>query len=155
MATGAFGHSSHRALVASERAVYPLHPTATEVEGYPAFVSIADLPHVPESLSIVTQPHITREIIRQAIAAGVKRFGCNPEQKIPYQARPRGTRDSMSSMMEVVYSLAFPSIGQQRRKHFEERGLAVKHWRNQSWFKHDSLGKEILLCSLGTQRSAD
>lgn len=83
-----YGNRVFRALVASGRAVYPLHPTATEVEGYPAFASIADLPHVPESLSIITQPHITREIIRQAIAAGVKSIWMQPgaEDSIGSQA---------------------------------------------------------------------
>jgi predicted CoA-binding protein len=73
-----YGNKVFRALVASGRTVYPLNPTATEVEGYPAFASIDDLPVVPESLSIITQPHITREVIQQAIAARVKNIWMQP-----------------------------------------------------------------------------
>jgi predicted CoA-binding protein len=73
-----YGNKVFRAIVASGRNVYPLNPKATEVEGHSAFASIAELPVVPESLSIVTPPHITREVIQQAIAAGVKNIWMQP-----------------------------------------------------------------------------
>ncbi len=73
-----YGNKVFRALVASNRNVYPLNPTATEVEGQPAFGKIADLPVVPESLSIVTPPHVTRDLIQQAIAAGVRNIWMQP-----------------------------------------------------------------------------
>ena len=73
-----YGNKVFRAIVASGRTVYPLNPTAIEVEGDPAFASIAELPAVPESLSIVTRPHVTRQVIQQAIAAGVKNIWMQP-----------------------------------------------------------------------------
>ena len=73
-----YGNKVFRAIVASGRTAYPLNPTAPEVEGHPAFSSIADLPVVPESLSIVTPPHVTRQLIQQAIAAGVKNIWMQP-----------------------------------------------------------------------------
>ena len=73
-----YGNKVFRAIVASGRTVYPLNPTATEVEGDPAFASIANLPVVPESLSIVTPPHVTRQVIQQAIVAGVKNIWMQP-----------------------------------------------------------------------------
>ena len=73
-----YGNKVFRALVASGRTVYPLNPTAVEVESQPAFASIVDLPVVPESLSIVTPPHVTRLVILQAIAAGVKNIWMQP-----------------------------------------------------------------------------
>ena len=73
-----YGNKVFRALVASGRTVHPLNPTAPEVEGDPAFASISDQPVVPESLSIVTPPHVTREVIQQAIAAGVKNIWMQP-----------------------------------------------------------------------------
>jgi predicted CoA-binding protein len=73
-----YGNKVFRAIVASGRTVYPLNPTAPEVEGHPAFASIAELPVVPESLSIVTPPNVTRLIIQQAIAAGVKNVWMQP-----------------------------------------------------------------------------
>ena len=73
-----YGNKVFRALVASGRTVYPLNPTAPEVEGHPAFASIADLPVVPESLSIVTPPNVTRQVIQKAIAVGVKNIWMQP-----------------------------------------------------------------------------
>ena len=73
-----YGNKVFRALVASGRTVYPLNPTAPEVEGHAAFASIADLPVVPESLSIVTPPSVTRQVIQKAIAAGVKNIWMQP-----------------------------------------------------------------------------
>jgi uncharacterized protein len=73
-----YGNKVFRALVASGRTVYPLNQTAPEVEGQTAYASITDLPVVAESLSIVTPPHVTREVIQQAIAAGVKNIWMQP-----------------------------------------------------------------------------
>ncbi len=73
-----YGNKVFRAIIASGRTVYPLNPTAVEVEGHPAFATIAELPIVPESLSIVTPPTVTRQVIQQAIAAGVKNVWMQP-----------------------------------------------------------------------------
>ncbi|MCA9160788.1 MAG: CoA-binding protein [Planctomycetales bacterium] len=73
-----YGNKVFQALVASGRTAYPLNPSAPEVERHPAFATIADLPEVPESLSIVTPPHVTRQVIQQAIAAGVKNIWMQP-----------------------------------------------------------------------------
>jgi len=73
-----YGNKVFRAIVASGRTVFPLNPRAVEVESQPAFASIVDLPVVPESLSIVTPPHVTRQVIQQAIAAGVKNVWMQP-----------------------------------------------------------------------------
>ena len=73
-----YGNKVFLALVASGRIVYPLNPTAHEVEGHTAFASNADLPVVPESLSIVTPPNVTRQVIQKAIAVGVKNIWMQP-----------------------------------------------------------------------------
>lgn len=73
-----YGNKVFKALLASGRTAYPLNPSVPEVEGHPAYATIADLPEVPESLSIVTPPHITREVIQQAIAAGVQNIWMQP-----------------------------------------------------------------------------
>ena len=73
-----YGNKIFRAIVASGRTVYPLNPTSVEVESQTAFATISELPVVPESLSIVTPPHVTRLVIQQAIAAGVKNIWMQP-----------------------------------------------------------------------------
>jgi predicted CoA-binding protein len=73
-----YGNKVYRAIIASGRTAYPLNPAAPEVEGNPAFATIAGLPVVPESLSIVTPPQVTRQVIQQAIAAGIKNVWMQP-----------------------------------------------------------------------------
>lgn len=73
-----YGNKVFQALVASGRSVFPLNPTAAEIEGHRAFASISDLPTSPESLSIVTPPPVTRQVVRQAIAANVKNIWMQP-----------------------------------------------------------------------------
>ena len=92
-----YGNIVFRALVASGRTVYPLNPTATEVEGHPAYASIADLPVVPESLSIVTPPSVTRQVIQKAIAAGVKNIWMQPGAE-----DPRGSQAARDAGLNVI-----------------------------------------------------
>ena len=78
-----YGNRVFQALVRSGRRVFPLNPSAREVEGHLAYATIVDLPEVPESLSIVTPPQITREVIRQAIEAGVQNIWMQPGAEDP------------------------------------------------------------------------
>jgi predicted CoA-binding protein len=73
-----YGNKVFRALLASGRATYPLNPAQDEIEGHRAYSSIAELPLVPEALSIVTPPEVTRKIVADAIAAGVKYIWMQP-----------------------------------------------------------------------------
>lgn len=83
-----YGNRVFQAIASSGRRVYPLNPSAMEVEGHAAYASIADLPEVPESLSIVTPPSVTRQVVRQAIAAGVQNIWMQP-----------GAEDSQASQL--------------------------------------------------------
>ena len=73
-----YGNKVFRALVESGRTTYPLNPVADEIEGHAAFARIADLPSTPDSLSIVTPPAVTRQVVQDAIAAGVKHIWMQP-----------------------------------------------------------------------------
>jgi len=73
-----YGNKVFRALVESGRRTFPLNPVADEVEGHAAFARIADLPSTPDSLSIVTPPAVTRQVVQDAIAAGVKHIWMQP-----------------------------------------------------------------------------
>jgi len=73
-----YGNKVLQALADSGRDVYPLNPREPEIEGRPAYPSLADLPTVPQSLSIVTPPAVTRQIVQQAVEAGVKSIWMQP-----------------------------------------------------------------------------
>ncbi len=115
-----YGNKVFRALVASGRNVYPLNPTATKVEGYPAFASITELPVVPESLSIVTPPHVTREFIQQAITAGVKNVWMQPGAEDDQACQAAREAVSTLSTTEAVYLCYLPAR------------IGVRHLRNSS-----------------------
>lgn len=83
-----YGNQVFQALVASGRSVYPLNPTAKDIEGHTAYASLKALPVVPESLSVVTPAQVTREVIREAIQAGVKHIWMQP-----------GAEDSQASQL--------------------------------------------------------
>lgn len=73
-----YGNKVFRALLDSGREVYPLNPISEEIEGHKAYPRIADLPLVPESLSIITPPEVTRKVVADAVAAGVKNIWMQP-----------------------------------------------------------------------------
>ena len=73
-----YGNKIFRALLSADFETYPLNPTQSKVEGHTAFKTISELPVIPESLSIITPPKVTREIVTEAIAAGVKHIWMQP-----------------------------------------------------------------------------
>lgn len=73
-----YGNMVFRALLRSGRQTYPINPVAQEIEGHPTYPTIAELPVVPESLSVITPPHVTRQIVADAIVAGVKHVWMQP-----------------------------------------------------------------------------
>ena len=73
-----YGNKVFRALLKSGRLVYPLNPHADLVEGHAAYASLAELPAPPAALSMVTPPSVTRQIVPDAIAAGVRIIWMQP-----------------------------------------------------------------------------
>ena len=73
-----FGNKVFRHLIAAGRETYPLNPAQEEIEGHQAYPAIADLPIVPEALSVITPAEVTRKVVADAIAAGVKHIWMQP-----------------------------------------------------------------------------
>lgn len=73
-----YGYKVFVALKSSGREVFPLNPNASEIDGTKAFADLASLPQVPEALSLVTPPAVTRQVVQQAIAVGVKILWMQP-----------------------------------------------------------------------------
>ncbi len=88
-----YGNRVFRALLGADRETYPLNPGQDEVEGHRAYPSIADLPLVPEALSIITPPKVTRQVVAEAIAAGVQHIWMQPgaeDEEASESAREEG-----------------------------------------------------------------
>ncbi|EMI45597.1 CoA-binding protein [Rhodopirellula sp. SWK7] len=73
-----YGNKVFRALVALGRETFPLNPVTKQIEGHTAYPRIADLPVVPESLSVITPPQVTRQVVTDAIEAGVQNIWMQP-----------------------------------------------------------------------------
>ncbi|MDB4695147.1 CoA-binding protein [bacterium] len=73
-----YGNKVFRALLAADRETYPLNPVQSEIEGHRAYARLTELPLVPEALSIITPPEITRQVVNDAIAYGVKHIWMQP-----------------------------------------------------------------------------
>jgi predicted CoA-binding protein len=73
-----YGNKVFHALLKSDRETYPLNPAADQIDGHQAYPSIGDLPIVPEAISVITPPSVTRQIVADAIAAGVKHIWMQP-----------------------------------------------------------------------------
>jgi predicted CoA-binding protein len=73
-----YGNKVLRAYQQHGMEVYPLNPRAESIEGLKAYPSLAALPVKVQSLSIITPPRITEQVVREAIAAGVKHIWMQP-----------------------------------------------------------------------------
>ncbi len=52
--------------------VFPVNPKETEIAGLPAYRSLRDLPEPADIVDVVTPPAVTRSILADAAAAGVR-----------------------------------------------------------------------------------
>lgn len=53
--------------------VYPVNPNATAINGEPSYSSVRALPCKPDGVVIITRPDVTRQVVEDCAAAGVKR----------------------------------------------------------------------------------
>ncbi len=67
-----FGTAAHKELKARGYRVFPIHPTAREIQGDRCWASLSELPERVERLLVSVKPSETGAIIRDAAAAGVK-----------------------------------------------------------------------------------
>lgn len=68
-----FGSFAFRELRSKGYRVYPIHPTATSIDGVTCYPHFADLPERVSAALIVVPSHIAVDVVREAAAAGVRR----------------------------------------------------------------------------------
>jgi predicted CoA-binding protein len=73
-----YGNKVLRAYLQNERVVYPVNPTADEVEGLKAYASLAELPEAVHGLSIITPPRVTESVIEEAVRLGIQHVWMQP-----------------------------------------------------------------------------
>jgi predicted CoA-binding protein len=78
-----FGNKVLRCYQQNDRKVYGINPRATEIEGAPCVASVADLPDDVLSISVITPPAITEQVVKDAIARGIKNIWMQPGAQNP------------------------------------------------------------------------
>jgi predicted CoA-binding protein len=73
-----YGNKVLRAYLQNGREVVPVHPTADEVEGVKAVADLASVEGAIDGVSIVTPPKVTEQVVRQAVARGIKHIWMQP-----------------------------------------------------------------------------
>ncbi len=68
-----FGNFALKDLRAKGYRIFPVHPQAKTIEGEPCFSSIAALPESVDGVLVVVPPAQTEQVVRDAVAAGIKR----------------------------------------------------------------------------------
>ncbi len=80
---GKFGNRVLRHLMAHGRKVYPVNPTAKEIEGLPAWPSLSELPEPVQAVSIITPPAVTEAVVREAADLGIRHIWLQPGAESP------------------------------------------------------------------------
>lgn len=73
-----YGNKVLRVYMQNHRAVFPVNPNATEVEGLGAYPDLAALPQPVHGVSVITPPTVTEAIIEQAGKLGIKHVWLQP-----------------------------------------------------------------------------
>jgi uncharacterized protein len=73
-----FGNKAVRAFMKQGYEVFPVNPTATEIEGLSVFRSIADVPVRPELVTVYLPPNITLTLLSEIEAKGCDELWLNP-----------------------------------------------------------------------------
>ncbi len=73
-----YGNKSVRAHVAAGYDVFPINPTATSIEGLPAFASLDDVPRPLDRVSVYLPPQRLLSLLPEIAAAHPAEFYLNP-----------------------------------------------------------------------------
>ena len=93
-----FGNIAYRALRARGYRLFPVHPTAQEIEGDRCFASLAALPEGVGGVLVVLPPAQTEAVVRDAARAGIRRVWMQQGA-----ASPAAIRACEENGMQVVH----------------------------------------------------
>lgn len=73
-----FGNASVRAHRNQGWTVYPIHPTATEIEGLTAYASVRDVPEAIDRISVYLPPAVGLTVLDEFVAVPHDELWLNP-----------------------------------------------------------------------------
>lgn len=82
-----YGNKALRVYLQHGRSVYPVNPSADEIEQQRAYPDLMSLPEKPHGVSIVTPPKVTEQIVDEAIQLGIEHLWMQPGAESPDASR--------------------------------------------------------------------
>jgi predicted CoA-binding protein len=73
-----YGNKVLRAYRQNNLEAVPVNPTADKIEGVKAFRDLASIPDSIDGVSIVTPPPVTEQVVKQALALGIRNIWMQP-----------------------------------------------------------------------------
>jgi uncharacterized protein len=73
-----YGNKVLRVYQQNKLEAVPVNPNAAEVEGVKAYPDLTSVPGSIDGVSIITPPRVTEEVVRQALALGIKHIWMQP-----------------------------------------------------------------------------
>ncbi len=83
-------------------AIWPVHPTATEIEGLPAFASVEALPHAPDATFIGVNRNLTIGIVAALSDMGAGGAVCFASGFLEAQAEDAGAADLQAHLLAAA-----------------------------------------------------
>ncbi|MBN2492453.1 MAG: CoA-binding protein [Planctomycetes bacterium] len=78
-----YGNKVLRCFQQHGRPVYPVNPRAPEVEGLVAYPDLKALPEKVHGISVITPPAVTKRVVEEAAAAGIRHIWMQPGAESP------------------------------------------------------------------------
>lgn len=101
-----YGNKAVRAFKQGDWTVYPVNPSAKEVEGLASYASIADIPGQIDRISMYVPPSVGKKMLPAIAAKAPKEFFLNPgseDEEIIQEAKTLG--------LEPVQACSIVNIG--------------------------------------------
>ena len=102
-----FGYKIFTALRRFGYRVYPVTPSAAEIDGERAYPDLASLPEVPDVVDTVVPPKVTARIVGEAAALGLKRLWLQPGSE-----SAEAIADAEARGLRVVHHACAMALGQ-------------------------------------------
>lgn len=73
-----YGNKVLRCYAQHGRAVTPVHPKETSVEGMQAYPSLSAIPSAPQAVSVITPPPVTEKVVEECGRLGIRHVWMQP-----------------------------------------------------------------------------
>lgn len=93
-----YGYKVYKTLKGKGLRVFAVNPRAQEVDGDPVYPSLQALPEVPEAIVTVVPPEVTKTVVAEALAAGVRKVWMQPGSE-----QDEAVRQAQEAGATVVY----------------------------------------------------